>query len=259
MDQRLMKVNVKLIKVGDYEQRHAIDAEGIDDLSESIGRIGLLNPIHVCYVNNEYVLVAGHRRLAAVIKLGWEQIDCLVVKSDQNDSMEEAFAENFFRKDLSPVELACAMADCVNKGSQTIEQLSRGFHRSQEWVRRYLAIVSWPADILELVHHGKVSMSAAANLALIEDETYRTFLGEQAEVNGATARVTASWLQAWRSAIPADEALNRPPAAGAERQRPILPQSPCVACGSVNRTDAMSLVLICTGCLGAIRNAMAGG
>lgn len=246
---------VEKIKVGVYARRLGGEDEGIEDLVASILRIGIVVPLHVCRKNDEYHLVAGHRRYMAAGRAGLATVPCVIVDSEQAKSSEVAFAENFFRRDLSPLELACAIDDCVRQKIQTVEQLARGLHRSTEWVRRMLAIKAWPADVLEVIHAEKISVAAAHNLAMVSDDTYRRFLVKNAVESGSTARTTAAWLQAWRSMQPAEVAVQAEPAAGESRPMPMVPQAPCLACGQVFRSDELSHVPICAGCIQAIRNA----
>lgn len=252
---KIMSVPVEKIKVGDYAQRMEDDDEGIEDLAASIQRIGIVVPLSVCRKGDEYHLVAGHRRYVAAGRAGLETVPCIVVSSKQEKSSEVAFAENFFRRDLSPVELACALDDCVTNKIQTVEELARGFHRSRHWVQRMLAVKDWPADVLEAIHAEKISVAAAHNLALVSDGTYRRFLVRNAVESGATARSTAAWLQAWRSMQPMEQAVEAEPGSAESRPAPMVPQAPCLACGQVYRSDELSHVPICAGCIQAIRSA----
>jgi ParB family chromosome partitioning protein len=65
---------IATIKVG---KRHRRDPGDIDALAASIADIGLLHPI---IVNEQGLLLAGARRLAACKRLGWKKIPVNVVK-----------------------------------------------------------------------------------------------------------------------------------------------------------------------------------
>ncbi|MBA7532756.1 Nucleoid occlusion protein [subsurface metagenome] len=242
------------IKVGEHVQRLVIDDEEISELAASIGRIGIVNPLMVSECADGFVLVAGHRRLQAAKKLGLGTVPCIIASAEGSVDTEVSFAENLFRKDLSPLELACAVKDVLDKKVMTVEELAAGLHRSIEWLRRMVAMLDWPEDVLEAVHAGWLSIAAAHNVALITEETYRKFLLRNAEDSGATARVTAAWLQAWRSMAPADQAITASPVSGESRITPMVPQAPCICCSEVFRTDELSHVPVCAGCIRAIRS-----
>jgi len=107
---------------------------------------------------------------------------------------------------------------------------------------------------LEAIHNGKISVTAASNLACVEDDVYREFLVRQAVENGATARATAAWLQAWRSMVPASEAITREPVPAGPGVTPAVPQAPCIVCANVFRTDELSHVPVCVHCIRTIRD-----
>jgi ParB family transcriptional regulator, chromosome partitioning protein len=73
-DPRLDTRAIAAIKVG---KRHRRDLGDIDALAASIEDIGLLHPI---IVNEDGLLLAGARRLAACKRLGWKKIPVNIVK-----------------------------------------------------------------------------------------------------------------------------------------------------------------------------------
>jgi len=253
--EKIQEIKVSEIKSGDYEQRFDRNDVELEDLACSIQRNGLLQPIGVYKRAKEYHLIYGHRRLAAVKSLGWETVTCSIKESEEELSKEITFAENFYRKNLSPLELACSIAEEYQSGRMTIQQIARCFDKSPDWVRRYVAITQWPEDCLELIHEGIISIAAVSNLALVEDKNYREFLVRQARESGATARTTAAWLQAFRAMQPPEQAVEQPPIEAGQAATPAVPQAPCLACGQIYRTDALSHVPICQSCVNIIRQA----
>jgi len=241
------------IKVGEHEQRLDLEDEGIEELARSIGRLGVLVPLHVKSAGDAFTVVCGHRRLRAAGKAGLDTLPCIVLSAEVYRDSEISFAENFFRKDLSPVELACAITDCFERTEMTLAELAAGFHRSEHWVMKMMAITNWPKDVLEAIHEGYISASSGANLALVTDTNYRNFLVRNAVEQGATARTTASWLQAWRAMQPAEEAIASEPVSGRPAVPPLVPQAPCLCCGQIFEVNRMSHVPVCGGCIQIIR------
>ena len=249
----IVEIPIEKIKVGEHKQRLEIDGGDLDGLTISIRRIGLVYPLVVSAEGDGFLLIEGHRRLAACKRLGLQKVKCLEVDTGKEDEAEIAFAGNFFRKDLSPVELACALNDCLDRGDLTVKELAAGFHRSEHWVHSMMAVADWPADVLEVIHEGTLSVSAASNLACVTDGSYRVFLLRNAVEQGATARTTASWLQAWRAMQPQEEAITSEPVAGGPIPVPLVPQAPCLCCGQIFPVNQMSHVPVCGDCVQIIR------
>lgn len=247
-------VPIGKIQVGDHALRLEAEDEAIAELAASISRIGVLVPLVVSVVDGDYHLVAGHRRLAAARKAGLGAVPCILRQDKASVETEVSFAENLFRKDLTAVETAAGIKDTLDQGIMDVPGMAAALHRSEHWVHEQLALLHWPADVLEGIHLGWLSVAAGHNIALIDDGNYREFLLRNAHDNGATARTTAAWLQAWCSMAPPEEAVSRESVNSGTQQTPMLPQAPCICCNDVSRTDGMSMVLICSRCIGSIRN-----
>ncbi len=252
---KIQEIPIEKIVTGEHSVRAQISNDSVNDLLSSISRIGIVCPIVVQKDGDSYKVVFGHRRFRAAQLANLKTVSCIVRHDAVTQVKEIAFAENFFRADLSPIEQASAIKDVIDTGSMTIQQVAAGFNRTDNWVARQVSILTWPADILEAVHVGWLSVAAAANLALIEEDTYRSFLLRNAEESGCTARVSASWLQAWRSMAPPEAALEAEPVPAGRSVIPALPQAPCICCSQIKRTDELSSVLICPTCINAIRTA----
>lgn len=258
MTEKTKLVKVSMIEVGEHEQRMEDDPEVFAELVNSIGRLGLLNPLLVSEDDGRYVLVAGHRRLAAIKKLGYVEVLCMVRESSGIVDAEITFAENFCRKPLTPIEQAAAIKDCYEAGTLSMQDMAKAFHRSENWVAAQISMVGWPADVLTAIHQELISVSAAHNLAMVDEDVYRAFLLETAVSSGATARSTAAWLQGWRSSKSAEEAVQTQPVSTTQPQQPLVPQMPCLSCGTVLRMDHLSHVPMCQGCIHVIRNVGSG-
>jgi ParB family chromosome partitioning protein len=87
------------IKVG---QRHRQDLGSLDDLVASIRDVGLLHPLVVDGHGN---LIAGERRLAACIRLGWRDIPATIVRLDEAQVLRAEHDENSVRKNFTPSEM----------------------------------------------------------------------------------------------------------------------------------------------------------
>lgn len=58
------------------------DLSNIEDLVVSIGEVGLLTPL---VVNQQFQLISGHRRIEAVRRLGWNEVDVEVIETTSED------------------------------------------------------------------------------------------------------------------------------------------------------------------------------
>ncbi|GAH53327.1 unnamed protein product, partial [marine sediment metagenome] len=222
--QETQSILINKIEVGLHRQRSEGEDEEIQELAASIRRVGVLVPVIVVRKDDAFSLVAGHRRIAAASIAGLAEVPAIIRESNEAEATEVSFAENFFRRDLSPVEQASAIRGCIDDKVMTIEELAKGLHRSEQWICEQAKMTTWPDEILQAIHFKYISVSAARNLAAISDPQYRGFLLHNAVENGVTARVTAAWLQAYQLSKGPEEALAAQPVEGPVPAVAVVPQ-----------------------------------
>jgi len=84
----------------------AIDLASVDALADSIGAVGLINPIRVRASNGRWEVIAGSHRLAACRKLGLVEIESIIVDDDDLHAELAMIDENLCRAELSPADRA---------------------------------------------------------------------------------------------------------------------------------------------------------
>jgi len=250
-------IQIQAIEVGPHRRRAEGEDDEIAELASSIKRVGVLVPLIVVRKDIGFLLVAGHRRIAAAKIAGLGEVPAIIRESSEADAAEVSFAENFFRRDLSPVEQASAIRGCIDENVMTIEELAKGLHRSEQWICEQAKMTTWPDEVLQAIHLKYISVSAARNIAAISDPQYRGFLLHNAVENGVTARVTAAWLQAWQLSRPPEEAITAVPVDGIQPAAAVVPQASCMFCCRMFRTDALNYMPACGGCLADFQQARA--
>jgi len=88
---------------------------GIEELSQSIKTVGLLQPLVVRNRNDSFEIVAGNRRYHACRKLGWRKISCHIVELDDKTAYEVSMIENLQRYTLSPLEEGIAFRKYIQE------------------------------------------------------------------------------------------------------------------------------------------------
>jgi ParB/RepB/Spo0J family partition protein len=95
---KVSDIDVDAIIIGD---RFRKDLGNIDELAQSIQEKGLLQPISVREIGDgTYKLLAGGRRMAAILKSKIGTVPCIIRESDDIDEKEVELYENIHRKDL---------------------------------------------------------------------------------------------------------------------------------------------------------------
>lgn len=130
----------KIISVKNIRNEHDKD---IAELADSINRQGLINPITVMSVSGgKYRVIAGHRRLEAVKRLGLPHIECQVLESmSEKDIVLTQLAENVQRKNMSAQELVDVFEELKEKYHMKQNVIAKLFGKDDSWVSmQYQAI-----------------------------------------------------------------------------------------------------------------------
>lgn len=253
MQKKVVHIAAEKLESGKYDIRADVNDDGIAALAASIGRVGVLVPLLVSSEGDKFIVVAGHRRLCAARMAGLSELPCIAVPAEDDRNKELSLAENIFRKNLSPMEEAAAIKDWLDIGRSGIPFIAEAMKRTPDWVKSRLDLLDWPDELQAAIHQGIISVSSARNLAQITDDAYRGSLVIMAIENGATARTTAAWFQAWQAARPLAEAATVEPVPGRPVTAPVVPFSPCTCCETQIQSDKMPFMPICMDCLGDVK------
>lgn len=105
MDPQLRFIPLDLLDPSPYQPR--TDLGDLEDLARSIAQLGLLQPL-VARPKEEgrYELLAGHRRLEALRRLGWSEAPVVVRPATEEEARQAVVHENEVRARLHPYDLA---------------------------------------------------------------------------------------------------------------------------------------------------------
>jgi ParB family transcriptional regulator, chromosome partitioning protein len=229
---KLLELEVEKIRDPVHDVRARIDLESIEELAESIRELGLLQPIMVRQSGDEYEVVAGHRRLMAVRRLGLPVIECLLVDETTDDlTMARRLHENIYRVDLTPLEEAAVYAELYEKVLDT-DKVAAIAHRSRDTVERRLQLLELDDVIRDALGDGKIGVGVAELLQTVKHDDTRHFLLDAAIRDGASVEKVRLWVKDYRDTkmLPDDQPL--PVGPGAMGDPGSRNMFACWLCGS---------------------------
>ena len=151
------------------QPRKQFDEEALEELSESIKRYGLIQPIIVTKKDGYYQIVAGERRWRASKKAGMTTIKAIVREDDEKKNKEIALIENIQREDLNAVEKAMGMKLLMDEYDLTQAELAEIVGKSRSGVANTLRILNLDERVLELAKQGKLTEGHCRALLAYED------------------------------------------------------------------------------------------
>jgi ParB family transcriptional regulator, chromosome partitioning protein len=166
-EQRVGKfLSLQAVRPGKFQPRRTFTQENLEELTESIRRNGVLQPILVRQLGDDdiYEIIAGERRWRAAQLAGLQQIPAIVKVLSDREALELAIVENVQRQDLSPLEEAEGYRRLIAEFGYTQEQLASTIGRSRSHITNMMRLLSLPDSVRELVESGQLSTSHARTL-----------------------------------------------------------------------------------------------
>ena len=203
--------NLKITKVepNKNQPRKKFDEEALNELSESIKRYGLIQPIVVTKKDDYYEIIAGERRWRASKLAGLKTIPAIVREDDKKKNQEISLIENIQRENLNAFEKASGIKLLMDEYNLTQQQVAEIIGKSRSGVANTLRILNLDPRVLMLAKEGKLTEAHCRALLVYEDgdRQYSAALryvekGESSrEIERATKRVQPKKVDKRREAI----------------------------------------------------------
>ncbi len=182
----IREIEVDLISPNPYQPRTYFSEDALNELSESIKKHGLLQPIIVIKKDGKFVLLAGERRLRATKIAGFKTIKAIIADIESKNLRELALIENIQREDLNPIELAISYKELIEEYSITQEGLSEIIHKSRTQITNTIRLLSLSERTKKLLASGKLSQGHAKIIVGLSDKDeeniVNTILGQKLSV-----------------------------------------------------------------------------
>lgn len=170
LDGSIVNIDINLIKPNKYQPRTDFDKEGLLDLANSIKTHGIIQPIIVRKIDDNYEIIAGERRWRSAKLAGLKEIPCILKTVDSELSAKYALIENIQREDLNPVEEGKAYKELIDKYGLTQEQLAQEVGKSRPYIANSIRILNLNKEVLEQIYNGKLTLGHGKVLLAIKDK-----------------------------------------------------------------------------------------
>jgi ParB family chromosome partitioning protein len=161
---KYLELDINKIETNPYQPRKEFDQEYIDELSDSIKSVGLLQPIIVRTHHNKYQLVMGERRLRAAKHAGLKQIPAIIKETKNEEMLKNALIENIHRVDLNPIEEAASYKQMIDDFGATHDEIAKQISKSRAYITNTIRLLNLPTLVQKLVIDNKISAGHARPL-----------------------------------------------------------------------------------------------
>ncbi|MFF1393026.1 ParB/RepB/Spo0J family partition protein [Streptomyces sp. NPDC058287] len=177
-------VTVALADLAENPDNPRHELRDLDGLAETVRERGVLQALGVvpravfltAHPHHEeavgrapYVVLHGHRRLAAARMAGLDEVPVLV-REDASRTDEDALIENVQRDDLTELEQAQAIQGLIKSYGYSQRQVAARIGRTQGFVSQRLSLMKLREDLQEALADGRVSVEDARRIARLPQE-----------------------------------------------------------------------------------------
>lgn len=163
------KININLIEPNKSQPRKQFDEEALQELSDSIKKYGVLEPLIVTKKDNYYEIIAGERRWRAARLAGIKEVPVVIREYTDKEIMEISLIENIQREDLNPIEEAQAYEALISQYNLKQEEVAERVSKSRSTITNSLRLLKLCEDVRQMVMYNMISTGHARALIPIED------------------------------------------------------------------------------------------
>jgi ParB family transcriptional regulator, chromosome partitioning protein len=184
----LHELAIDMISPNPDQPRTDMAEDGIAALADSIGKVGLLQPIIVRALGDGYQIIAGERRWRAAREAGLERVPVRVLAKTQIESLEIALIENLQREDLNSIEEARGYRRLLTIHQMTQAELADKVSKSRSAITNSLRLLDLPEEVQDLVYQDKMTAGHARAVLSVADEPLRLKLAQKIVDDGLSVR-----------------------------------------------------------------------
>ena len=174
------EVNINKLSISDlvsnkFQPRKIFDEENLQDLTNSIKKRGIIQPIIVRKSSDDsskYEIIAGERRWLAAQKAGLHDVPVVITDVDDLKSLEFAIIENVQRNDLNALEEARGYQRLIDEFSYDQEKVAEFIGKSRSHITNFLRLLTLPNGVLKLIETKKITPGHAKILVGLDNSEF---------------------------------------------------------------------------------------
>ena len=155
------------LAINKYQPRTIFNEEKIEELSQSIKKNGMIQPIAVRKNSSSaepYEIVAGERRWLAAQKAGLHEVPITILDLNDSETLEVAIVENIQREDLNIIEESKGYKRLHDEFGYDQDKIATMMSRSRSHISNTLRLLNLPKDIIAMLEQGELTAGQARPL-----------------------------------------------------------------------------------------------
>lgn len=192
----IAELAIHQIETNPFQPRSEFEDQALMELSDSIQKQGIIQPITVRKMGLEkYQLISGERRLRAAKMAGLKSIPVFIRVANDEQMLEMALVENIQRENLNAIEIAISYTRLIEECKITQEELSEKVGKKRSTVSNYMRLLKLPAEAQIALSQNQISMGHARAIINVENFTTQLRILEQIIARDLSVRETETLVK----------------------------------------------------------------
>jgi ParB family chromosome partitioning protein len=198
----IIEIELEDIEVNPYQPRTYFDEDSLRELASSIKELGVIQPITVRKIGDNFQLVSGERRFRASKLIGNKSIPAYIRTANDQEMLEMALVENIQRKNLDPIEVALSYQRLIDEIQLTQEELSVRVGKKRSTVTNYLRLLKLDPILQTGIRDGFISMGHGRALINVKSVSDQLNIYEKILLNKLSVRQTEELVKSLKIDTP---------------------------------------------------------
>lgn len=202
-EDKIQRIEIAKLAPNPYQPRKYFDKEALNELSQSIKRFGVVQPLVVTPENGgQYNIVAGERRWRAAGLAGLTHVPAVVRSSQELEQLEIALIENVQRVDLSPLEQAVSVERLHQQFNLQYDEIAKRLGKAVSTVSNIARLLQLPKEAQEALASKAITEGhARAILALKGHPDKQTYLLDAIQKHGWSVRQAERYVTSHKEGV----------------------------------------------------------
>ena len=172
-------VNISKVEPNPDQPRKSFAEDELEELADSIKKIGIFQPILVQDKGDHYMIVAGERRWRAALKAGLKEVPVIIKNYTEEEIVIISLLENIQRVDLNPIEEAQTYKKLIDTYKYKQDEVAEKVSKSRTAVTNSMRLLKLADEVQQLLIENLISSGHARALLAVDDKATQYELAQR--------------------------------------------------------------------------------
>lgn len=163
-------INLSKIEPNREQPRKMFDEDALEELSNSIKEVGIIQPLVLQKRDKYYEIIAGERRWRAAKLAGLKEVPAIIKDYTEKEIVEIALIENIQRQDLNPIEEAVAYQKLIKEFNLSQEEVAKRVSKGRSTISNTMRLLELDERVQQMIIEMMLSSGHVRTLITIEDK-----------------------------------------------------------------------------------------